>query len=135
MKYITIKRFQRDIDGVHFNIPCGIELEKKKDGVLYYEGKSIAVARSFASHQHFARNDDGKGIQRGNLSHGIIKKLGGTHRPGEDTPEWDAVEKDEIAKNYRRKDHETTWLWDDSFYQAPIDDLEHIAEIIGLKGA
>ena len=132
MKYITWKRFRRNgINGAHFNLPWGTELEKKDDGILYHEGKPVAVARSFASHEHFARNDDGEGIRRGELSSAIIKALGGNTR--ETTPEWEAVFDDPVCQNLRRKEHEDYWLWDDSFFQAPIEDLEHIAGLVGLK--
>jgi hypothetical protein len=131
LQYTTIKRYKRNgIDG-YFNLPYGTPIAEH-EGVLYHDNRPICVARSFSSHEHFARNDDGQGQERGRLSHGIIKKLGGTHRPGEPTPEWDAIEDDEIANSYRRKDHETTWLWDDSFFKAPIKDLQYIAVKIGL---
>jgi hypothetical protein len=132
MHYITIKRYKRQAIGGYLNIPYGTPVERRDDGLLYYHDTPICVWRSFASHEHFARNDDGRGQERGKLSHAIIKKLGGTHRPGEPTPEWDAIWDDSIANSHRRKDHETTWLWDDSFFQAPMEDLRHIANLIGL---
>jgi hypothetical protein len=131
MQYITIKRYKHNGIGGYFNIPWNTPVEEK-DGMLYHDNRPICVARSFNSHEHFARNDDGHGKERGKLSHAIIKALGGTHRLGDPTPEWDAIEDDEIANSYRRKDHATTWLWDDSFFNAPIKDLQYIAVKIGL---
>ena len=132
MRYVTVKHFRRNgINGKHFNIPWGTALERKDDGVLYIGDTPVAVARSFASHQHFARDDDGQGAARGKLSHAIIKKLGGYHR--ETTPEWEAVWNDETAEKYRRKDHVDFWLWDDAFFNAPLEDLRHIASIVGVK--
>ncbi len=131
MRYITIKRYRRDGVGGHFNLPYGTPVAER-EGVLYHDNRPICAACSYSSHKHFAHDDDGHGQERGKLSHGIIKKLGGTHCPGEPTPEWDAIENDEIANSYRRKDHVTSWLWDDSFFKAPIKDLQHIAVKIGL---
>lgn len=131
MQYITIKRYKRNGIGGYFNLPWNTPVEER-NGMLYHDNRPICVARSFSSHEHFAIDDDGQGQERGKLSHGIIKKLGGTHRPGEPTPEWDAIEDDEIANSYRRKDHATTWLWDDTFFKAPIKDLQYIAVKIGL---
>lgn len=133
MQYITIKCYKRQAIGGYLNLPYGTPVEKHDDGLLYYDNKPICVGRSYASHEYFARNDDGNGKERGKLSHEIIKKLGGTHRPGEPTPEWDAIWDDSIANSHRRKDHETSWLWDDSFFQAPMEDLRHIANLIGLN--
>ncbi len=132
MRYTTIKRFRRNgMNGVHFNIPWGTALEKKENGILYFDGKPVAVARSFAAHQHFARDDDGNGQERGKLSRGIIKALGGNQR--ELSPAWEAVMEDKTAQKYRRKEHEDFWLWDDSFFCAPIADLKHIAALAGMK--
>jgi hypothetical protein len=132
MRYITIKRYRHDGIGGHFNLPYGTAVEKK-DGMLYYDNRPICVARSYSSHEHFARDDDGQGLARGKLSHEIIKALGGTHYEGEPTPGWNAIEGDEIAESYRRKDLETSWFWNDSFYNAPIEDLLHIAGLVGIK--
>lgn len=131
MQYTTIKRFKRESISGHLNLPYGTTLERRDDGMLYYDGKPVCVARSFASHQHFARDDDGQGAARGKLSHAIIKKLGGFHR--EKTPEWKAVWSDETAEKYRRKDHQDYWLWSDDFYNAPLQDLQHIASLVGVK--
>ena len=131
MQYTTIKRFKRESISGHLNLPYGTPLEKRDDGILYHDGKPVCVARSFASHEHFCRDDDGNGAARGKLSHAIIKKLGGFHR--EETPEWEAVWSDKTAEKYRRKDHQDFWLWDDAFYNAPLEDLNHIAEIVGVK--
>lgn len=134
MKYITIKRFRRDVGGVHFNIPWGAELEKREDGILYHEGKPVAVAKSFASHQHFARNDDRKGQERGKLSHAIIEALepqDGETRADRDK-RWEPIWKDPLAQRYRKLEHLDYWLWHDDFFNAPVEDLEHIATLAGV---
>ena len=131
MTYTTIKRYHRNGIGGAFNIPWGTRLERRADGILYYDNRPVCVARSYASHEHFCRDDDGQGAKRGKLSHAIIKALGGFQR--EKTSGWEAIFNDETAGNYRRKDHQDYWLWDDSFYNAPIEDLEHIASLAGAK--
>jgi hypothetical protein len=130
MTYITIKRYKHNAIGGYLNLPYGTPVDNI-DGMLCYNGKPICVARSFNAHEHFARNDDGHGQERGKLSHAIIKKLGGTHR--ELTAEWKAVFDDDLANSYSRQDSIDYWLWDDSFYQAPIEDLEHIARLVGIN--
>lgn len=133
MTYTTIKRYRRKGIGGDFNIPWGTALERRDDGILYHDNRPVCVARSYASHEHFCRDDDGNGAARGKLSHAIIKALGGYHR--ETTPEWEAVWSDETAGKYRRKDHKDYWLWDDAFFNAPLEDLRHIAGIVGAKEA
>lgn len=130
MKYITTKRFRRaGIDG-QFNIPYGTELESR-DGVLWHDGKAICISRSAAAHEYFARNDDGNGLERGKLSHAIIKTLGGF---GGDSDRWQIIYDDELAQKYRRADHQDYWLWSDDFFNAPIEDLKYLAALVGVKG-
>ena len=38
-----------------------------------------------------------------------------------------------LAQKYRRSEHVNYWLWNDDFYNAPIEDLEYIAELVGVK--
>ncbi len=135
MKYITIKRFKRNgIDG-HFNIPYGTYLEKRADGNLYCDNKKICVARSAAAHEYFARDDDGKGMERGKLSHAIIKRLTPMQFDSrqERNEYWQVVWNDSLAQKYRRPEHLDYWLWNDDFYNAPIEDLKYIAALVGVK--
>ena len=130
MVYTTIKRFKRDGIGGHFNIPYGTSIERREDGILYYNNSPVCVARSFASHEHFCRNDDGNGEIRGKLSHAIINKLGGFHR--EATPEWEAVWNDDLCQKYK-KDQQDYWLWNDDFFNAPLSDLQYIASLVDVN--
>ena len=128
MKYITIEKFERDgIDG-YFNIPKDSILEKRKDGYMYYDDRKVCVATSYASHRHFSLNDDEAGMLRSKFCKSIIEKLDGFN--GE---KWNIIYKDKLANEYRKKEYEDYWLWADSFYNAPIKDLEHIANLIGIK--
>ena len=136
MEYVTIKRFKRNGIGGQFNIPYGAVLELREDGYLYYAGRAVCVARSFAAHEHFACNYDGKGFERGLLSHAIIKALAPENfdTPKERDDFWQVIWNDTLTPKYRRKDHIDTWLWSDDFFNAPIEDLKYIAGLIGLKG-
>ena len=135
MEYVTIKRFKRNGIGGHFNIPYGAVLHLDNDK-LYYAGRPVCFAKSAASHEYFACNFDGNGFERGKLSHAIIKRLAPFNF---DTPKqrndfWQVIWNDSLTHKYRRKDHVDTWLWSDDFFNAPIDDLKYIAELVGLKG-
>jgi hypothetical protein len=131
MHYITIKRYKQQGIGGHFNLPYGTPIEKREDNLLYHNNRPVCVARSFNAHEYFARNNDGRGLERGKLTHAIIKKLGGMHR--ELTAEWKAVFDDDLANSYARQDSPDFWLWDDSFFNAPIEDLKYIASLVGIK--
>lgn len=142
MKYITAKRFKRKGMSGDFNIPYGTILEKRNDGILYFENKPVAVARSAASHIHFVNDEDNNGLKRYYWTSGIIKKLDGNVRSTiadardeekEHSRLWEIIVNDKIAQKYRRVDHVDYWLWDDTFYNAPLEDLKHIGSIIDIK--
>ena len=135
MKYISIKRFRRNGIGGYFNIPYGEYLEKRDDGFLYYADKKICVARSAAAHKYFARDDDGKGLERGKLSHAIVDRLAPQQFDSrqERNEYWQVVWNDTLAQKYRRPEHSDYWLWNDDFYNAPIEDLKYIAALVYVK--
>ena len=62
MTYTTIKRYHRNGIGGDFNTPWGTHLERRDDGVLYHDNRPVCVTRSYASHEHFACDDDGNGL-------------------------------------------------------------------------
>ena len=135
MKYISVKRFKRNgIDG-HFNIPYGKYLEKRADGFLYYADKKICVANSAAAHEFFARDDDGKGLERAKLSHAVIERLAQNQFDSiqERNEHWQIIWNDSLAQKYRRHEHSDYWLWNDDFYNAPIEDLKYLAALVGIK--
>ena len=130
MEYITIKRFKRKgIDG-RFNIPYGTELEARDGVIIAPDGRQVCLSRSYAAHEYFARNDDGNGLERGKLSHEIVEKL--LPKPGETREQhnerWLKVWHNETAQKYRRKEHQSHWLWSDDFYNADIEDLKGLVE-------
>lgn len=132
MLYVTIKRFRRDNAFGHFNIPYGTPIEER-DGWLWYNGKAICGDHSAAMREYFARNDDGRGLERGALSQSIVKAL--EIRPREAREQhnqrWEVVWKDEVCLKYRKESQADFFLWSIKFFNAPIDDLKHIAALVG----
>lgn len=135
MQYVTIKQFTREGINGYANIPYGSQLERKENGFLYFNNKPICVATSAASHQHFTRNNDGKGLKRGKLTQAIIEAL--EPQDGETREDrgnrWKVIWNDTLAQKYKKQEHQTYWLWNDDFYNAPIEDLEHIAKLANAK--
>jgi len=135
MKYICIKRYKRQGIGGYFNIPYGSVLAKDADKILNFDNKPVCVSTSAAAHEYFARDDDGKGFECGKLSQAIIKRLSPDNFDSmqERDEFWKIVWNNEVAQKYRRKEHLTYWLWSDDFYNAPVEDLKYIAELVGVK--
>lgn len=129
-KYVTRKRLKGLAICGEVNIPYGTECEAKEK-YIFYNNKVICRRTSQTAIDYFSINDDGNGLARGKLVEMILKEL---HQGSDKHDEkWMAVQKDPIAETLRRQDHQDFWVWSTKFYEASMDDLTHIYEII--KGA
>lgn len=142
MNYIVIKRARFNSLSGEVNLRYGTEVEcveHKTDlpdepvcCILTLDGKQLCCTRSQNAYDFFARNDDGKGLERGALTQGIKDTL--EKRDENYQSRWDKVWSDPVCKKYKRKEHADMWLWAHNFYNAEIPDLQHIAALIGVKG-
>ena len=105
------------------NLAVGTE-GRVQDGVIWAEGHPICYETSENAHMHFARNDDGNGMERGRLTREIQRRLKNRKE------KWDKVWEDPLCQKYKRKDHPDHWLWNHDFYNAPIEDLQYILHLI-----
>ena len=97
------------------------------NGWLIKEREAICHTNSELAHMHFARNDDGQGFRRGELTHLIAYS---DRKPNEDngfrfTPE----ECDMIENEYGKwvKQEAETLLFNNDFFNAEIGELEELA--------
>lgn len=130
MKYIVHKRFKTKAFCGDVNIPATTALESMAD-IIFYDGKPICLETSENAHQFFARNDDGNGMQRGRLTQAIQKKLAKRDKRHQDR--WDKVWDDPVCQLYKRVEYDDHWLWNHDFFNADIDVLKHIAELVDAK--
>lgn len=128
MNYFARRRARfKGIDG-KVNIPYGTVLEVR-DGFLVWKGKRLCAATSQNAHDFFVSDHDGCGEKRGVLIGAIETQL--ERRDKLHQARWDNLWEDLVARRYHRGgDH---WLWNHAFYTAPLDDLHHIAGLIGAK--
>lgn len=130
MKYITYKRFKdRAICG-DVNIPANTECEER-NGMIYYNNNPICLITSENAHMHFTVNDDGEGMKRGKIIHDINLLL--RRKDDNYQSRWDRVWEDELCQKYKRPEHQDHWLWNHEFYNADINDLEYILNLIQKK--
>lgn len=127
MEYIVCKQFNTKAICGEVNLPVGTVCQYDQ-GYIIHDGKPLCVVTSENAHHYFAKNNDGKGLERGQLVQSILEKL----REQDDGYEerWEKVEKDPICKAYKRHDHPDNWLWNHSFYGASIENLTHIWNLI-----
>lgn len=130
-KYITKKRMKETGIAGRVNIPYGTEVEEA-DGLIIYNGAAVCAITSRKAHLYFARNDDGQGQERGALTLAITKRL--EKRDKDHQRRWDLVWEDPVCQKYRHPEHEDHFLWGHAFFEAPVDDLRHIAALIGARG-
>lgn len=130
MNYIVHARFKGKALCGEVNLPAMTEVQVE-GSVVYYDGEAICALTSENGMKHFARNDDGQGMTRGKLTQAIMKRL--AKRDDQHQARWDKVWDDAICQKYKRTDHSDYWLWSRAFYDAPIQDLRHIAALVNAK--
>ena len=127
MNYITYKRFiGKGIDG-DFDIPIGAECICEEH-MIKYNSRSICLNTSENAHKYFMRNDDEQGMLRGELIEYIITTLALTDDKHD--ARWEKIFKDPICQAYKRSEHKDYWVWNHAFYNASIDTLTYIKNLI-----
>ena len=126
MKYITHNRFKKlAACGEAVNIPYGTEME----------GKPICYATSEAAKMHFARNDDGQGLERGRLTWAIAYsqrvRTGPNGRQQRFTEEEIELLERKWA-HFLRQDVEVI-LFNEDFYAAAVPELKELADALHIK--
>lgn len=121
MRYISHHRFKtRALCGA-VNLPYGTEVECR-EGMLYHDGKPLCAARSQNGKEHFARNDDGHGRERGKLTHWIAfeaLRAGAKHAE---------ARRELVCREYARflRPECDTILFTDEFFAADIETLREM---------
>ena len=73
MEYIAHHRIRGELgaNGQRLNIPYGTRFQTIGDFIVTEDGKALCYTTSEMAHRYLARNDDGKGLERGALTHAI----------------------------------------------------------------
>ena len=130
MQYITHRRFKDNAICGQINIPA-ITICESANGTIYFNGRPLVFTTSENAHQFFARNNDGQGIKRGQLTQAIQNKL--AKRDSAYQSRWDKIWDDALCQRYNRKEYDDFWLWNHEFFNADIEDLKYIAKLVGAK--
>ena len=110
------------------NIPYGTKLDEINN-VISYCGNPICYTTSQNAYDYFARNDDGKGLERGKLTEEIINLLN-NRKDGKYQDRWDRIWGDLSLLKYKRPEHDDYWLWNYDFFNASIEELNRIKSMI-----
>lgn len=128
--YVVNRRAKFQGIGIYVNLPYGTEVSAEGH-YIYYQEKRVCAVTSNKAHEFFSQNDDGNGLRRGSLVRAIKNTL--ERRGVNYQKRWDKVWGDPLCQKYRRSEHEDFWLWNHDFYNASIDDLKYIANLVGAK--
>lgn len=133
--YVAKRRAQFvGISKERVNIPYGTKVIAK-DGFVVYKGGVICSTNSHNGRKFFSLDDDGKGLMRGALVDAILSQL----RPPKDGPtdeyntRWNRIWESLTCKRYRSPKHDDRWIWNQAFYEAPIEDLQSIAALADIR--
>lgn len=136
MKYVTHHRFKElALCGERLNIPCGTELHTEGYILISPEGKAVCYWTSENAKKHFARNDDGRGLERGALTYAIAYSNrerysadGRRQRFGDD--EIEMLERE--WGHFLRQDVEVI-LFNEDFFAAEPEELQKLADELKIK--
>lgn len=126
--YLCRKRARFDGISGQVNIPYGTALICQ-DGFLMHQNKPLCGITSQNAYDFFSQNDDGMGRERGDLVGRILSRL--QKRDSGYQARWNKVWEDARCQKYKRPEHEDHWVWNFDFYNGPVEDLRHIAGLIG----
>lgn len=129
-EYVARKRARFVSNGKRVNIPYGTTLATADDW-LVWNGAPLCRTTSQNAYDYFSQNDDGKGLERGGLVAAIMACL--EKRDGNYQARWNKVWDDPMCQRYKRTEHPDYWIWNYDFYNAPTEDLRHIAALVGAK--
>lgn len=136
MRYVVFKRFRDKCLCGNVNLPYGTVCELDGE-VITKDGNALVVATSENAHQFFARDDDGKGLERGRLTQEIQARLR-TPEKRESAGEykrrqaaWARIWNDPKIQPYKMREHADYWLWNHAFFNADVETLEYILHVIG----
>ena len=128
MRYIVTRRFRCNAICGPVNLPYGTACEEH-DGILVLEdGMKLCADTSQNAYDHFSRDDDGHGLERGKLVHDIMCTL--ERRDAKYQSRWDRLWTDEGANKLRSTEHEDYWLWSFAFYNADVNELRRIRRLL-----
>lgn len=132
MKYVTHHRFKElALCGERLNIPYGTELNTEGYSIVMPDGRAICYSTSENAKKHFARNDDGRGLERGALTYAIAysrRDAGNGFRFSEEeaeilTRDWG---------HFLRPDVDVI-LFNEDFFAAEPEELQKLAAALKIK--
>lgn len=130
MEYIAHQRYSGvNMNGKKVLIRYKDKLERRGD-VIYFNDTPICIYRSLVGKQHFSINEDGRGLERGNLTYKIAysKRGDGSQRFTDSE-----IELLETKYNHLLKPTGDVILFNDTFFELEVEKLEELAKELNIE--
>ncbi len=136
MKYIVHHRYKGPAaDGVRVNLPYGAVFETVGPLIATPEGRGICFPTSEVAHRHFAVYDDGRGLERGALTHAIAYGQRARKWPDGSVHRFSEAEAELLARKWGH------WLWQDAdvilfnedFFTAKPEEVRRLADELKIR--
>lgn len=132
MKYVTHHRFKElALFGERLNIPYGTELDTEGYSIVMPDGRAICYSTSENAKKHFARNDDGRGLERGALTYAIAY----SRRDAGNGFRFSEAEAEILTRDwghFLRPDVDVI-LFNEDFFAAEPEELQKLAAALKIK--
>lgn len=136
MRYVTHNRYKEiSACGERLNIPYGTELETAGTFIVTPEGKPVCFTTSENAKLHFARNDDGKGLERGRLTYAIAYSKRGRQSADGAIYRFSDEEREILERDWQRflRQDVDAILFNESFFAAETEELQRLADALKIK--
>lgn len=136
MNYVTHHRYKElALCGERLNIPYGTELHAEGYSLLMPDGREVCYSTSENAKKHFARNDDGRGLERGALTYAIAYSNRERYSAEGRRQRFSDEEIEMLEKewgHFLRQDLEVI-LFNEDFFAAEPEELQKLADALKIK--
>ena len=136
MKYVVHHRYRgRDAGGKPMNVPYGTEFETIGDFIATPEGRGICFTTSEEAKKYFAVNDDGRGLERGAITHAIAYSQRERKWADKSVHRFSEAEVEMLERewgHWLRQDVDTI-LFNNDFFAAQPEELQRLADALKIK--
>lgn len=132
MEYIVHRRFKKlSMRAKRVNIPYGTAAYTIGDIIHITGGEPICYTTSENAKLHFARNDDGNGLERGKLTYAIAY----APRKGDGKFRFTGAERRMLARDWGKflRTDTNMLLFNDDFFGADINELRTLAAALNIR--
>lgn len=132
MEYIVHHRYKGlAADLTRVNLPYGTRVQTYENFIMSPDGHPICYTTSEVAKRHFAKNDDGRGLERGALTYAIAYSTRFT-TSGFRFSDIEARLLEMKWRHWLRTDLDVI-IFNQDFFDADPDDLQQLANMLNIR--